>query len=318
MIISDYTSKRLKKFKNIFDLDFLQKYYDQPHRFYHNWDHIENLISLARKFTGIIDLNDDLFLAIVFHDIIYDPKQRNNENRSAELFYSLFKNDTVRRAILDTENHSPASLTSNIVSINLNSLDMHIMGTDIDYKTFIDYEHKIFKEYQWVDYDKYKEERIKILKKYNAKLEFINYVKYREPKIAVYPGSFNPFHLGHMNILKKAEQIFDKVIIARGVNSEKTNNKTYNLPNAIFYHQIEKYDGLLTDFIDSLRYNVTVIRGLRNSNDLDYELTQYRYLQDLKPNISVVSIFCDKEYEHISSSAIKTLEKFNKHTEYLP
>ncbi len=55
---------------------------------------------------------------------------------------------------------------------------------------------------------------------------------------------------------------------------------------------------------------ITIIRGLRNATDLQFEMTQYRYLQDLMPNIQVVSFFCDKEFEHISSSGIRLLSKF--------
>lgn len=129
-------------------------------------------------------------------------------------------------------------------------------------------------------------------------------------KVAIYPGSFNPFHRGHYNILQKAEKIFDKVIIARGYNPEKK-NEIIALPNAIMDRTIMNYTGLLTDFIKALPYdNVTVIRGLRNSVDLQYEMNQYRYLQDLMPEIQMVSIFCDKEYEHISSSGIRTLSIF--------
>lgn len=138
--------------------------------------------------------------------------------------------------------------------------------------------------------------------------------------VGVYAGSFNPFHLGHYNILLKAEAIFDKVIIGVGKNPEKSNNGSFYsfIPEQISGRDIRFYDGLLTDFIDSLNYkNITLIRGLRNSTDLQYELTQYRFLQELKPNIQVVSIFCDKEYEHISSTAIRNLKKYGKGDEYL-
>ena len=137
-------------------------------------------------------------------------------------------------------------------------------------------------------------------------------------KIGIYAGSFNPFHQGHYNILLKAERIFDKVIIARGINPEKKNELS-TFPDAILLYQtIMYYDGLLTDFLDSLPYkNVTLIRGLRNSTDLQAELTQYRYLQELKPDIQVVSIFCDMEYEHISSSAIRILQKYGKGGQHL-
>jgi len=129
-------------------------------------------------------------------------------------------------------------------------------------------------------------------------------------RVAVYAGSFNPFHKGHYNILQKAEKIFDKVIIARGYSPEKKNDLVA-LPNIIMDRAVVQYSGLLTDFIQTLPFeNITLIRGLRNSVDLQYEMNQYRYLQDLMPSIQMVSIFCDKEYEHISSSGIRTLSIF--------
>lgn len=129
-------------------------------------------------------------------------------------------------------------------------------------------------------------------------------------KIGVYAGSFNPFHKGHFNILEKSEKIFDRVIIARGYNPDKK-NELVALPKIIMDRTLMQYNGLLTDFIKTLPYeNITLIRGLRNSVDLQYEMNQYRYLQDLMPNIQLVSIFCDKEFEHISSSGIRTLSLF--------
>ncbi|MEI8137906.1 MAG: hypothetical protein WCH21_11325, partial [Bacteroidota bacterium] len=68
---------------------------------------------------------------------------------------------------------------------------------------------------------------------------------------------------------------------------------------------------------ESLGYDVVVIKGLRNSTDFQYEQNQYRYIQELMPKIKIINIFCDKEFEHISSSGIRTLEKYNKHQSYL-
>lgn len=134
-------------------------------------------------------------------------------------------------------------------------------------------------------------------------------------RIGLYAGSFNPFHRGHYDILQKAEAIFDEVIVARGVNPEKS-PPTYEIPDLVAKNRlIIEYHGLLTDVIKKYKKeydNITLIRGLRNSTDLQYEMTQYRFLQDLMPDIQVVSIFCDKEYEHISSSAIKMLYNFDK------
>lgn len=167
-----------------------------------------------------------------------------------------------------------------------------------------------------MDYNTYKEKRLKTLKRLQVKTENKYYTEYRKPNIALMTGSYNPFHKGHYNILQKAEKIFDKVIVAKGVNSDK-NTEIFDFPEQLKYRQLTSYSGLLTDFIDTLKYDVTIIKGLRNSTDLQYELTQYRYLQELKPNIKVISIFCDKEFEHISSSSIRILKKFNKEKPYL-
>ena len=180
-----------------------------------------------------------------------------------------------------------------------------------DFNVYYDNAMAIFKEYQFVDYETYKVERRKILEKYDVNPDWIKATDKFVPKIGVLAGSFSPFHKGHMNILNKAEKIFDKVIIARGINPEKSNDLR-PLPECLSYRQIEYYDGLLTDFIDSLGYDVTLIRGLRNSIDLQYELTQFQYMQEFKPDIKIISIFCDKEFEHISSSSIRMLEKYGK------
>lgn len=281
--------------------------YNEPHRFYHNREHIEVMLSEAKE-QNI--LTDELFLAIVFHDIIYDPKANDNEELSVKLLCDYVNNKQISQAILDTKTHKP----TNKLSKQLCDLDLGVLKGS--FETFIDFENKIFKEYQWVDFNLYKEKRLEVLQSLNVKSEWLDYVRYRKPSIAVYAGSFNPFHKGHLNILEKAEQIFDKVIIARGVNPEKK-NELVSLPKRLDYHQIEEYSGLLTDFINTLDYDVTLIRGLRNATDLQYELTQYRFLQDLKPNIKVVSLFCDKEFEHISSSAIRQLQLFGKENNYL-
>lgn len=281
--------------------------YDEPHRYYHNWDHIKSMLVKAKERK---ELTDDLFLAIVFHDIVYNPKQDDNEIRSAELFASYLANQNVREAIWETKTHEPTSELAK----TLCRLDLDVLYSD--FPTFIDFEQRIFREYQFADYTKYLPKRIEILENYGINPEWINYVRYRKPSIAVYAGSFNPFHKGHFNILEKAEQIFDKVIIARGSNVEKEDME-WDMPEAIQYRQIEEYDGLLTDFIDSLDYEVTLVRGLRNESDLQNELVQFRYLQDLKPNIKSVSLFCDKEYEHISSSAVRQLATYGKEKMYI-
>lgn len=283
--------------------------YNEPHRFYHNFEHICSMVENANKF-GI--LTDDLFLSIVFHDIVYNPKRNDNEEESVNVLRKYISNENVEKAILETKTHNPSFELSKYLS----HLDLEILKTD--FKGFVEFEKNIFKEYQFVDYSVYKTERVKVLETLKVESSKIDYVNNRAVKIAVYPGSFNPFHKGHYDILKKAENVFDKVIIARGKNPDKQ-NELADLPTALEFHQVDNYEGLLTDYVSSKEYDLSIIRGLRNESDFSFEKTQYRFLKDLKPNVNVFFILSEPELEHISSSAIRQLYKFGADSKsYLP
>lgn len=143
--------------------------------------------------------------------------------------------------------------------------------------------------------------------------------------IVLYPGSFNPFHIGHLNIVKKAERIFGKgnVIIAMGINPEKVISDPVNyvkimeIEASILSEKIGMevivYSNFLHQLVESYEnkgLNVVVIRGLRNGTDLDYEVNQLRFVSDFKKDVNVVYITCDQEFEHISSSAIRKISEF--------
>jgi pantetheine-phosphate adenylyltransferase len=301
------------------DADILNRY-REPHRFYHTLEHLDDLCGQL-ELKGFAD-NDALLLATVFHDIIYDPRSATNEEDSAKFFNEVFigdqqLKDEVTQIILDTKNHQPKTELSKVFC----DADLNILKQPFD--KLLQYEQQIFKEFQFVDYAIYREKRVEVLQSLQQNINnpalayLIDYVRTRRPRIAVYPGSFNPFHKGHFNILQKAEQVFDKVIIARGVNPGK-DAASYALPDILKYRQLATYEGLLTDFTASLGYPVTIIRGLRNGSDLQYELNQYRYMQELgDKSINVIAIFCDMEFEHISSTGIRQLEKYGKAGEYL-
>jgi pantetheine-phosphate adenylyltransferase len=315
MVDLAYISSRLQELN--FD-DIVLKRYQEHHRYYHTVNHLTDVISYLLNENA---LDDELFLASVYHDAVYNPKANDNEERSAELFLNESKHsklnksqiDLVCQLILDTKTHKPSNLKSEIF-INA---DLNIFNQPLS--MLIEFEHKIFKEYQFADFKIYQKNRIDVLNQLNSngKLDsIIDYVSAKKPSIGVFCGSFNPFHKGHYNVLQKAERIFDKVIIAFGKNPDKI-DRTWEVPEIIKNRQIETYNGLLTDFVQSLNYDVVVVKGLRNSTDFQYEQNQYRYIQELMPGIKIINIFCDKEFEHISSSGIRTLEKFNRHQSYL-
>lgn len=144
-----------------------------------------------------------------------------------------------------------------------------------------------------------------------------------KPTIALFAGSFHPFHIGHLNIVEKAERIFGagNVHICLGLNPEKMDNVDYVTTIETRCQElrdnlnkpVETYEGFLHDHIqrwEDKGHNVVLIRGLRNGDDLDYERNQMRFIDDFKKNINTTFIVCDIEFEHISSTAIRTLKKF--------
>lgn len=307
----------------------LKRYYE-PHRFYHGMGHIEYMIDQYTKlyldssyYTE--EEREDIFLAVIFHDIIYDPKANDNEEQSAKLANHIlssagFPHHRVNRiveAILKTK--TPWVMPEEKIARSLVHLD--ILGL-CDFKTAMKNDKLIFKEYSFVEWSTYKSTRLNIIKKisktWHVSEEYMLYLQDDlEKNIAVYAGSFDPFHVGHQNILEKAEKIFDKVIVARGSNPSK-GGKEFDLPKEYLkYRQVDEYNGLLTDYISSKKYDVTIIRGMRNATDLQLEQDQSKYLRELKPDIRIVNIMCDHEYEHISSSFIKNLYQYGKGSNYI-
>ena len=138
-------------------------------------------------------------------------------------------------------------------------------------------------------------------------------------RIGVYAGSFNPFHVGHADILHQAFEVFDEVMIAIGRNPEKDKEMIEVFPrgNPVLGNAIVvTYSGLLSDFLNSLNFygrgKVFLIRGLRNGDDLQYEQNQLNFLKEMDSSIKPVFFICDRQFGHISSSALRALKRVSE------
>lgn len=188
---------------------------------------------------------------------------------------------------------------------------------ETDYDEIVKSEQLIFKEYQKYDYPEFVRQRTIVLENIyricNLREECLElrklYLECFTPRIAVFAGSFNPFHVGHMNVLKQAEKHFHKVIVAVGQNADKADSTNeIAVKDKLKYHQVESYSGLLTDYIKRKSYPVTLIRGLRNGQDLQYEQNMRSALQDLKSDVQIVYYLCDRDVAHISSSLCRDVK----------
>lgn len=138
-------------------------------------------------------------------------------------------------------------------------------------------------------------------------------------KLGVYAGSFNPFHKGHMDILTQASAVFDKMILARGTNTDKENTPRVELPINKIDKSVEKcyFFGLLSDFLKKLQKEypndeLFLVRGLRDEHDMTAERKLNTFVKGMYPKLKVVLFMCDKKFDHISSSDLRGIKKLSE------
>jgi pantetheine-phosphate adenylyltransferase len=150
-------------------------------------------------------------------------------------------------------------------------------------------------------------------------------------RVAWYPGSFFPWHEGHKDVLLKAMESFEHVVVAVGVNPDKEPTvrgvknwrrdkvikemlklfDTKTLPANI---TVIEYQGFLKDAMKNTTGGVpdAIVKGLRNSADFEYEKIQQYYNEDLGLKCPTFYIIADRKLVHISSSAIRAIAKVKK------
>jgi len=132
--------------------------------------------------------------------------------------------------------------------------------------------------------------------------------------IAVYPGSFDPITLGHLNVMERAVRLFDRLVVGIGVNIEKqpmftaeervemVREATRHLENV----EIRTFTGLAVEFVRSCGAQV-MIRGVRPLTDIAAELTMMMANRRLAPEVETLFMIADGELAHVSSSLIKQI-----------
>ncbi len=147
-------------------------------------------------------------------------------------------------------------------------------------------------------------------------------------KIAIYPGSFDPITLGHLNIIKRAAVCFDKLIVCVMVNSEKRNRELFSpeervelirrvvakLPNV----EVDCSTTLLAEYARQKKA-CTLIKGLRAVSDYENELQMALINRKLNPRLETMFLPSSAKYTYVSSSVVKEMARYGADlTDFVP
>ena len=143
-------------------------------------------------------------------------------------------------------------------------------------------------------------------------------------KRAIYPGTFDPVTVGHLDIMKRACPMFDEIIIAVAKSASKT--PMFTLEQRIAMVEAETkdfpkmrvvgFEGLLVDLSDRLDANI-IIRGLRAVSDFEYELQMGYANASLKPDLETIYLMPNLQHAFVSSSVVRTILAYDGKVEHL-
>lgn len=133
--------------------------------------------------------------------------------------------------------------------------------------------------------------------------------------IALYPGSFDPITFGHLDILERATNLFDKVLVTVAVNHQKSavfsGEERVQLINECLegkdwakHIEVDQFTGLLVNHAKKVKAN-TLIRGVRQISDFEYEFRMALTNKRLAPEVDTVFLMPDEEFTFISASIVK-------------
>ena len=137
-------------------------------------------------------------------------------------------------------------------------------------------------------------------------------------KQALFPGSFDPFTIGHESIVKRALHLFDEIIIAIGYNSEKKGffsvDNRIKIIQEIFEDEnrikVEKYNMLTVDFCKEKNINF-ILRGLRTASDFEYERAIAQMNRFMENDIETIFLLTEAKHTPISSTILREILKYD-------
>ncbi|MCI5588450.1 MAG: pantetheine-phosphate adenylyltransferase [Lachnospiraceae bacterium] len=135
---------------------------------------------------------------------------------------------------------------------------------------------------------------------------------------AVFPGSFDPVTNGHLDLIKRASKMFDGLVVGVLINSakkplfsiEERVEMLEELTSEFGNVTVQSFDGLLVDFVKMTGSDV-IVRGLRTSQDFEYELPLAQTNYKLSDGTDTIFLATSPEHSYISSSAVKELLRYN-------
>jgi len=139
-------------------------------------------------------------------------------------------------------------------------------------------------------------------------------VQQLSPRTAVYPGSFDPITLGHVNVMERAARLFDTLVVGVGINIEKqamfSPEQRQAMIRAATSHvkniEIRTFTGLAVEFVRQCG-SCVMVRGVRPITDIAAELTMMMANRRMAPDVETLFMIADGELAHVSSSLIKQI-----------
>jgi pantetheine-phosphate adenylyltransferase len=136
-------------------------------------------------------------------------------------------------------------------------------------------------------------------------------------RIALFPGSFDPFTNGHLDVVKRGTQLFDQVIIAIGNNSSKQRylpvEQMMKMIEGVFEDEprvsVSSFKGLTAEYAREVGANF-LLRGLRNTTDFEYENTIAQANRHLNPSLETVFLITSPALAAISSTIIREMHRY--------